>query len=73
MILNFVEKVSESSVLVNKASGKKNGKWLQFTAGGIPCIYFDVAVHEDLKRWIKRDSSTAIDLEVCVCDGKPEK
>ena len=72
MFSTCVEKALESLVLVNKAYAKKNGIWLQFTEWGVPHIYFDMAVHKVLKRWIKRDSSTPIDLEVCVCNDKPE-
>ena len=49
-ISNRVKEPLDSSVLVNKASAKKNDMYLQFTEGGVPPrIYFDVAVHEDLK------------------------
>ena len=37
-------------------------------ATGVPHLYFDVALHGDLRRWVKQDNSNTIDLEVCVCN-----
>ena len=73
-----VKQASESSVLLNKASAKKNGMWLQLAKVGgveVPRIHFDVGVHEDLKRWIENNqnsSNPTNELQVCVCDGKNE-
>ena len=49
IISNCVEEASESLVLVNKASTKKDGMWFSLTAEtGLPSLYFDVDVHEDI-------------------------
>jgi len=68
-----IEKVSESSVLMNKAAEKDNGMYLEFNETvDEPYVVVDVARNEALREWIERQQDDNKLFCLKVRNGKKE-